>query len=694
MEERLAAAVARQERTAERAQRLESLVEGLLARIETLEGLPRPNEQGLLARLGALEGQVEGLSTRQDAPSTLAVQEYERRLSELEATSSLRGEQLVDMAARLRSLESSDSKAQREVRSADSSGLSRLTGEIATVRADLQDDRIMLRGYHSRLERVETSFADHDSRLEQLAEQVAELVPLVRELGSTGTDSRSERQCDQGTTHLPPETPMPGVRPSHEEAQGAGRSHRTDSSGQGESVQRGAEHRVPIPGGALGGGDPEPSGGGSADSVGAQPSAARSGETTSHLLMSGLPPPKDPSEWEEELTQGKTRINPDFPRLHGSKGSGPMWPYITWASMVQAHLLGSGLASVLTIAPPTSEQSPQARKHYERVQSQVYSALTAAVSGISVLEEKVAAAWSTTSPDGVPLGALQAWQEIRDFYIRPSSTNRQWLDSQLKELAPSEKESMEAFLTRAEKLRATYREYGQELASRELIARIFSSLSYDWRAETARRLGVPSVEAAQWGTVKTDLLEQDRDRRQSRLAPGQSTFLPLGFGAKGKAAPVISEPTAAPASSASPRLGSPRSRPGSPKKGAKKNPSDPERPRAQPVCWIPQCRKNHVWSQCPMLDEIRKAKKDPQWKPSAQDAQAVRFMQENRTLRAALKAAQALGASSATTAATGPVDPATEPQSMRLPSDRACSSPEAERPAPSTGGGRESRRTL
>ena len=95
-----------------------------------------------------------------------------------------------------------------------------------------------------------------------------------------------------------------------------------------------------------------------------------------------------------------------------------------------------------------------------------------------------------------------------------------------------------------------------------------------------------------------------------------------------------------------------------------------------------------------MLDEIRKAKKDPQWKPSAQDAQAVRFMQENRTLRAALKATQALGASSATTAATGPVDPATEPQSMRLPSDRACSSPEAERPAPSTGGGRESRRTL
>ena len=88
MEERLAAAVARQERTAERAQRLESLVEGLLARIETLEGLPRPNKQGLLARLGALEGQVEGLSTRQDAPSTLAVQEYERLERALEADTS------------------------------------------------------------------------------------------------------------------------------------------------------------------------------------------------------------------------------------------------------------------------------------------------------------------------------------------------------------------------------------------------------------------------------------------------------------------------------------------------------------------------------------------------------------------------------------------------------------------------------
>jgi hypothetical protein len=75
---------------------------------------------------------------------------------------------------------------------------------------------------------------------------------------------------------------------------------------------------------------------------------------------------------------------------------------------------------------------------------------------------------------------------IHEHFIRDVATNRQTLLAELASFAPKPKESMDAFLLRADQLRRRFQSYSVELPDRELIVRVFVGLGYGWRRMTIR----------------------------------------------------------------------------------------------------------------------------------------------------------------------------------------------------------------
>ena len=390
----------------------------------------------------------------------------------------------------------------------------------------------------------------------------------------------------------------------------------------------------------------------------------------------GLPPLHDPSVWDTlHLKAAKNLKAPgaEFPRLSGSHGSGEAWGFRDWASMVETHLTGLGLVEVLTIAPPAATQSQEVLTWYRAASSIVAAALVTACRGIPILGDLAISMLRAKTDDGVSRAGLAVWLAIHQHFIRDVATNRQTLLTELAAFGPKPKETMDAFLLRADQLRLRFQSYNIELPDRELIVRVFLGLGYAWRRMTLQDLprGVTVVEDASWADVHASLRRQDTERRQS-YQEGETAFLPLGFEAKGKGRPA--QPSAAPAQGSSSRPGSPRQgspgkgRPGSkgPKDGKKKTgPQQPQSDRPL-VCWVPECQQpGHYWIDCPKLAEARrKPGRGKDWRPRAST--------HGRAALAAHEAAQAHVAQGGR-----PEDAA---QAQTLAASAASDQPRADRP--------------
>ena len=315
----------------------------------------------------------------------------------------------------------------------------------------------------------------------------------------------------------------------------------------------------------------------------------------------GLPPLQDASAWDSaRLKVAKSLKAPgaEFPRLTGSQGTGQAWGFREWAMMVETHLTGLGLVEVITYRPPAITQSDDILDWYRAASSMVTAALVTACRGIPILGDLVLPLLRARTEDGVSHAGLAVWLAIHEHFIRDVATNRQTLQAELAAFTPKPKESMDAFLLRADQLRRRFHSYSVELPDRELIVRVFVCLGYAWRRMTLQDLpsGVKVVEDASWADVRASLRRQDTERRQS-YREGENAFLPLGFDPRGRGRP--DEPSAAPAQGStshpdSPRSGSPRGERagGKGSKGGKKKPGLQQPQSDRPlVCWVPECQQ-------------------------------------------------------------------------------------------------------
>jgi hypothetical protein len=361
----------------------------------------------------------------------------------------------------------------------------------------------------------------------------------------------------------------------------------------------------------------------------------------------------DPTVWEAKNLPSKVKLEAKVPKLAVKDKEGGL-PYHTWKVRARSTLATArGAEWLLDIPPPLDGASLQVREWYEGVDRIVFNPLFEAVDNERVLADEVGRLQGTWG------SSYHAWRAIKKHFVREAPTNRTHLTSKLLKLAPGEKESMESFLNRCEKLREEYESYGLKLKDEDLLVQIFLKLSIQWLVS----IGLSNVkyEDMSWNDVKVRLQLQDTIRRQSNLEASDA-LMPLGWvkrqgGAhaaggstdSGESSPPSTR-KAKPARSTSPGASAHEAGgnykgkgPQVPKNSWKGKDAAKEQPSGKPLICYHCLKTGHIWHKCKTKPE--------NWEPTEEQkakAEEIRLKRWEQSQHA--KAAQASGSGTSSSA--------------------------------------------